>query len=219
MAYVDQSGLMWPEPGDRLTVEHRLRPHDYGALIGGHPEILVWHLTGNRIPEDCADSVCDGTEGMGKRVADEKARYYAHAYLGRDGKLVQVVPFTRAAIHVAGHFDGHQTNRIANGIEVTNFGYAHADDGDFPGGKPIDPDREDARPHGRLTWQMLTIEQNSAILEIAEGWMLWAQRPVVDCLRGHHDMDPDSSHIDPGPELRAFLDGPVRAHLERVTAE
>lgn len=214
MAYIDEDGWLWTDAGDVLQVEHRPRPHDYGPLIGGHPEILVWHLTGNRIPAGCESSSCDGTDGMTTRIATEKARYYAHAMLGRDGKLVQNIPFVRAAIHVAGQWDGHETNRIANGIEVTNLAYAHADDGDFPGGKPIDPEREDMRPHGKLTWQMLTFEQNTAIIELAEAWFLWAKRPVADCLRGHHDVDTDSSHIDPGPELRAFLDGPVKAHLE-----
>lgn len=217
MAYIDHNGLFWSEPGDVLSVEHELRPHDYGALIGGHPEILVWHLTGNRIPEGCEAASCDGTDGMVDRIEAEAARYYAHAYLGRGGEFNQVVPFTHAAIHVAGKWKGSEVNRISTGIEVTNLGYAHADDGDAPGFK-VDPARADLRPHGKLTWQMLTTAQNSAIIEIAEAWMLWSQRPVEDCLRGHHDVDLDSSHIDPGPELRAFLDGPVKAHLERVAA-
>ncbi|HEY6009208.1 MAG TPA: N-acetylmuramoyl-L-alanine amidase, partial [Geobacteraceae bacterium] len=214
MAYVDDSGLLWAEPGDRLRVEHKLRAHDYGPLVGGRPEWLIWHLTGNRIPEGCAASSCDGTDGMAGRVASGSAKYYAHAYLGRDGTLVQVVPFIHAAIHVAGSFQGKVVNRTSNGIEVTNWAYAHADDGDAPGFK-IDPDRPDALPLGRLTWQMLSIAQNTAIPEIAEAWMKWTGRPVEDCIRGHHDVDTDSSHVDPGPILRPYLDGPVRAHLER----
>jgi hypothetical protein len=215
VAYIDEDGWLWPEPGDVLTVEHKPRPHDYGVIVGV-AEWLVWHLSGNRIPEGCESSSCDGTDGMTKRIAEETARYYANGMLGRDGKFVQSVPFTHAAIHVAGSFKGKVINRVSNGIEVNNFGYAHADDGDFPGGRPIDPDREDARPHGNLTWEMLTFKQNTAIIEIADAWKRKTGRPVEDCLRGHHDIAPDSSHIDPGPELRDFLDGPVRAHLETI---
>jgi hypothetical protein len=216
MAYIDDRGLLWADPGDCLSVTHLLRGSDFGPLVtaDGKPDIHVYHLTGNRIPFRADTAETDGTAGMSKRVANGTARYYAHGYLGRDGHLFQVVPFLRSAIHVAGRWRGRETNRISTGLEVTNAGHCKTN-GQAPG-FVVDPNREDYRAHGALLWQMLTLAQNSAILEYAEAWFKWTRANVDDCLRGHHDVDTDSSHIDPGPELRAFLDGPVKAHLERV---
>lgn len=216
MAHFDERGLLWSDDGDVVQVSHLLRGSDYGPIStpDARPQILVWHLTGNRIPAGADDSDHDGTAGMAKRVAAGTARYYAHGYLGRDGRLFQVLPMVRSALHVAGSWLGHETNRIASGIEVTNAGYCHLN-GRAPGFQ-VDPKRQDYRAHGSMLWHMLTLAQNSAILEIAEAWKLWTGAEVDDCLRGHHDVDTGSSHIDPGPELRAYLDGPVRAHLERV---
>lgn len=214
MAHVDERGLIWSDEGDVLRVEHALRSSDYGAITtaDGRPDLLVWHITGNDIPSGCDDSAHDGTKGMAGRIAAGTARYYAHAYLGREGRLYQVVPFLRSAIHVAGRWAGRETNRISTGIEVTNFGYCHTD-GKAPG-FVIKLPREDARLHGTLYWQMLTAAQNTAVMELAAAWRDWTGADVADCIRGHHDVDTDSSHIDPGPELRAWLDGAVRAHLE-----
>jgi len=214
MARIDDNGLIFSEPGDIVKVEQRLRVANYGALIEAKPEILIHHLTGNRIPFGANDSAHDGTQSMVGRIFAGAAKFYASAYLGRDGVLWQVVPFVRAAIHVAGKWNGKEVNRISNGIEVTNTGYAHLD-GKAPG-FTIDPTREDFRQHGNLIWHMLTEPQNSAIIEIADAWRRWTGAAVEDCLRGHHDVDTDSSHIDPGPELRALLDGPVKAHLEAM---
>lgn len=214
MAYIDDRGLLWTEPGDSLYVTHLLRGGDYGpiATADGKPDVLAWHLTGNRIPAGADTAAMDGTAGMAKRIADGKARYYAHVYLGRDGHAFQVVPFLRSAIHVAGRWNGKETNRISNGVEVTNAGYCHPN-GKAPG-FTVNLPREDYRSHGALMWQMLTFAQNTAVLELAAAWHKWTKADVDDCIRGHHDLDTSSSHIDPGPELRAFLDGPVRARLE-----
>ena len=213
MAYIDAEGLFWPEPGDILKVEHRLRKSSYAEIEGGKPSILVFHLTGNHIPLGCDTSASDGTKGMAGRVSAGTAKYYAHGYLGRDGWLWQTVPLTRAAIHVAGRWEGRETNRIATGIEVTNLGYVNAATGQGPGFK-VTPSRADLREHGSQAWHILSEPQNSAIIELAAAWRAWSGARVVDCLRGHQDVDPGSTHMDPGPELRAFLDGPVRSHLE-----
>ena len=216
MAHIDDRGLLWPDQGDSLFVTHLLRGSDFGPLVtnDGKPDILIWHLTGNRIPHGADTAAMDGTAGMAKRIANGTARYYAHVYLGRDGHAFQVVPFLRSAIHVAGRWQGRETNRISSGVEVTNAGYC-TPQGKAPG-FTVDPTRDDYRSHGLQLWQMLTIQQNTAVIEIAEAWRKWTGAEVADCIRGHHDVDTASSHIDPGPELRAFLDGPVKAHLERV---
>jgi len=215
MARIDDNGLLFSEPGDVLKVEHRLRVSNFGALLDPKPAILVWHLTGNSIPHGADDSAHDGTQGMALRIFEGTARYYAHGYLGRDGVLWQVVPFTRAAIHVAGNWKGREVNRLSNGIEVTNAGWAHLD-GKAPGFE-VDPSRDDYRQHGCLLWQMLTAAQNTAVLELAEAWRLWTGAAVDDCLRGHHDVDTDSTHSDPGPDFRSLLLGPVKTHLEAMT--
>lgn len=213
MAYIDEDGLVQPEPGDVLKVTHLLREHDYGELLGGRPQLLVWHLTGNYLPLGANTAERDGTAGMAQRIAAGTARYYAHGYLGRDGVLHQVVPFTRAAIHVSGKWQGQEINRLSTGIEVTNLGYVRPS-GQMPGGHHVDLTRDDLRTHGKLAWQALTAYQLSAILELAVAWRRWTHAAVEDCLRGHADVNPGDGHADPGPELRAFLDGPVRAKLE-----
>jgi hypothetical protein len=216
MARIDDNGLLFSEPGDVLKVEHSLRPHDYGALETDDclPLLLAFHLTGNLIPFGSNDADHDGTRGMAGRIAAGTAKYYAHLYLGRDAHAFQVVPFTRCAIHIAGKYEGKEINKIASGIEVANLGYARPN-GQAPG-FAVDPTREDLVQNGPHLWQMLTEQQNSAILELTEAWRRWTRRPVADCIRGHHDLDPDSSHVDPGPLLRAFLDGPVKTHLEGI---
>lgn len=210
MAHIDETGLLWENEGDVLRVTHLLRVQDYGPLLTPRPLILVWHLTGNRIPEGANAASTDGTNSMASRVADGTARYYAHLYLGRDGAAVQTTNLLRSAIHVAGRWQGYETNRISTGIEVTNAGYTKLD-------QP-ESSRRDYRVHGRLAWQMLTAEQQTAMLELAEAWQVWAGAAPEDCIRGHHDVDPNSSHVDPGPEEGAFLRGPVLARLQRRLA-
>jgi hypothetical protein len=214
VAHFDDAGLLWDEPGDFLKVEHLIRKKDYGDLLtaDGLPDILAWHLSGNNIPLGCNTSSKDGTRGMAGRVASGAAKYYGSLYLGRDAWAAQVVPFRRCAIAIAGRYQGREVNRIANHIEVTNLGWTKLD-GKGPG-FTIDPDREDMRESSGHLWQMLTLVQNSAVLEIGEAWRRWTKRAVDDCLRGHHDLDPDSTHSDPGPDFRPFLLGPLRAHLE-----
>jgi hypothetical protein len=95
------------------------------------------------------------------------------------------------------------------------MGYVNATTGQGPGFK-TDPNRADLRRHNGQCWQMLTEPQLSGFLEFVEAWKAWSGAKVVDCLRGHHDVDTGSTHLDPGPELRSFLDGPVRAHLEAM---
>lgn len=216
MARIDQSGLMWPDDGDVLQVVHHVRMRDYGRLQtpNGMPSMLVWHLTGNVMPAGCDASSCDGSQSMDGRIASGTARFYAHGLLGRDGVFWQQIPFVRSAIAVSGRLNGVEINHLANHVEVVNVGYAHADDGDVPGGAHIDPTREDFRRHNRLVWQMLTAQQLSAILEMAPAWMAWSGNNPEDCIRGHVDVNPQDGHVDPGPELRAFLDGPVLAKLE-----
>jgi hypothetical protein len=79
MAYIDDKGLVYSEPGDILKVEHRLRASAYGDIEGGKPLILVSHLTGNHIPYGANSSAQDGTKGMAGRVAAGTAKYYAVA--------------------------------------------------------------------------------------------------------------------------------------------
>lgn len=216
MPRIDETGLVWSEPGDVWQWVHRIRPHDYGPILTERPLGCVWHLTGNRIAETCEASSCDGTEGMSGRAADGTARYYPNGYVGRDGHAIQVVPFTRCAIHVAGKFMGHETNRVTNGLEITNVAYARLD-GHAPGFE-IDPERHDFRQHGRMLWQMLTAQQLSGMLEFAPVWQEWSGARPEDCVLGHHDVDTDSSHVDPGPEEGDFLRGPVLAKIYATVA-
>lgn len=215
MAEIDADGLLQPQPGDILRVKFCLRQSDYGALESDRPMILVWHLTGGVIPFGANTADRDGTAGMAERIEAGKSKFYAHAYLSRDGTLYQVVPFNRAAIHVSGKWQGTETNRCSTGIEVTNLGYVRPT-GQMPGGHPVNLERADLRRHGMLWWQMLTTAQNSAILEIAEAWRRWTGAAVEDCIRGHADVRPEDHHADPGAELRPYLDSVVRAHLEAM---
>lgn len=217
MAWIDEDGLLQPHSGDVLGVHFDLRERDYGPLLTptGKPLILVWHLTGNYRPETCDDGLSDGSEGMATRI-ENGARYYAHAILDCAGVFHQAVHFNRSAIAVSGSWKGHEVNRIANHVEVTNLGYVRPN-GKMPGGHPVDLERDDLRSHGRLAWEMLTPKQQSAILEFAEAWHLWSEVPIADCLRGHCDVNPSDGHADPGDELRPFLDTAVRAHLEALT--
>lgn len=45
MAYFDDAGLLWDEPGDFLKVTHLLRKNDYGPMLTADelPDILAWH--------------------------------------------------------------------------------------------------------------------------------------------------------------------------------
>lgn len=216
MAQIDSYGLLSHDAGDVLRVDYKLRESDYGPLQTpeGLPLELIWHLTGNWIPEECESGTCDGAEGMAKRIASGQARYYGHGLLDRGGVFHQNVRFDRSAIAVSGSLNGVQINHLATHIEVVNFGYANKL-GVIPGGAKIDPERDDARQHGSQYWQMLTVEQNCAIVEIALAWRDWAMVPVSDCLRGHVDVRPQDGHVDPGPELRAYLDTVVRSKLEQ----
>jgi hypothetical protein len=220
MGWIDEDGLLQPHTGDILRVHYDLRPDDYGPLKtdSGLPAILIWHLTGAYMPPTAHDSVHDGSEGMAQRIAEQRARYYAHGILSTDGVFHQNVHLNRSAIAVSGSWQGRETNRIATHVEVCNLGYVRAT-GEMPGGHKVDLDRDDLRQHGHLMWDVLTPQQASAIIELADAWRQWTLAAVDDCLRGHQDVNPADGHADPGPELRQYLDTVVRAHLEAMTLE
>ena len=172
------------------------------------PEYLVLHCTTGFTVEDGVRSLIDPREDR------PDLRVSAHLVIGREGRVVQLVPFNKCAWHCGPSlWNGIKgLNSRAIGIELVNAGNVERDGlGQWVKRGRIIPADDvvelqhplDYHVHG---WQKYPLEQVAATLEVAQ--LLFSTYGLTDVL-GHDDINPQDRR-DPGP---AF---PVQAFHARL---
>jgi N-acetylmuramoyl-L-alanine amidase len=191
---------------------HRLADDDGNAFRwhpspnhGGklEPEYLVIHYTAGR-------SLEESVGWLGRKVSKASA----HVVIGRDGTIVQQVPFDRVAWHAgASAWDGRVgLNRWSIGIELDNAGRLtrHGSLWRAWFGGTYDPDDvlEATHKHESQSagWHVYTPEQLDATLELATTLV---ERYGLRDIIGHDDISPGRKS-DPGP---AFPMASFRARI------
>ncbi len=147
-------------------------------------------------------------------LKNPQAKASAHVVIGRDGKVVQMVPFNRVAWHAGkSSWAGLQgLNQFSIGIELDNWGILKRS-GDrwiswlnkaVDAKDVIEATHKNGSPSGG--WQTYTAVQLEKAIEV--GLALNAKYHFVDVL-GHEDISPGRKS-DPGP---AFPVGAVRSRI------
>jgi N-acetylmuramoyl-L-alanine amidase len=174
---------------DGQPIEFRASPNHGRKMT---PEFLVMHYTAGA-----------GFDSSADWMTRPEARASAHLLIGREGRILQLVPFDTVAWHAgASSWEGRQgLNHFSIGIELDNAGRLTRQ-GDhwraWFGGQFRDDDvlvathRHEAQPSG---WHTFPPVQLEAALECAT--LLVRKYGLLDVL-GHDDISPGRK-ADPGP--------------------
>lgn len=172
------------------AVSFRKSPNQSGGLS---PLYLILHFT--------AGTTLDGAVSW---FLKPEARASAHLVIGRDGAVVQMVPFNRRAWHAGkstwGNLDG--LNPYSIGIELVNAGKLRKRaDGQWVNWAnhviPADEVSTATHRHEKIEagWHEYTEAQMEALRKVAV--LLNASYRFTDVL-GHEDVSPGRK-VDPGP--------------------
>jgi N-acetylmuramoyl-L-alanine amidase len=205
-------------------IQHRLYLNDVtpcrfvaspnlGGLLSA--ELLVIHNTEGQ-------SVEGAVATLTKRTAIPGARKSAHLVIGRDGSVVQLVPFDRIAWHAGrSAWQGRpDVNTFSIGIELDNAGplskvgaaWRAPFKRDYPEQDVLVAIHSGDPKHIQKGWHKHSKEQREALLEV--GHLLVATYPIRDVV-GHDDISPGRKW-DPGP---AFGMAEFRAELFSIAAQ
>jgi N-acetylmuramoyl-L-alanine amidase len=198
--------------------EFRLSPNRGAPFAPPAPDTIVIHFTAG-----------GSLESSVQTLSDETSKASAHVVVGRDGKIVQLVPFDTVAWHAGvSSFQGRTGfNRFSIGIEIDNAGrLTQTASGGFMTWfmKPIDKADAVQAVHRSETvatwWHAYTEVQIAKTFELCT---LLIRAYNITSIVGHEEIAP-SRKTDPGPafpldRLRDRLLGTRRdeigsAHLE-----
>ena len=214
------------ERGAMLRVDHHQIVGDNATQtpspnVGGrferpNPDTIIIHFTDGHTLEAAVDTLCD----VQKEVS-------AHLVVGRDGALVQLLPFDQIAWHAGQSSWGDRTqfNQYALGIEVQNAGRLQLKNGRFVSSLGYEypryevcqaVHRNQVSPsywHTYSTVQLAVVERACRTLVETYG---------IRHILGHEEIAPQRK-IDPGPafpldRLRHELLYRVAPSLEPATA-
>ncbi len=180
---------------------HRLGNDDGSAVryeasrnVGGAltPEYLVIHYTAG-----------SSLEGAVRTLTARGTRVSAHLVIGRDGTVVQLVPFNRVAWHAGrSRWEGRTgLNHYAIGIELDNVGWLSRQGNRWTSwfGRAYDEAEVivAAHPHEGIErgWQTFPEAQITAVRDVAT--VLVDHYKLLDVI-GHQDIAPGRK-LDPGP--------------------
>ncbi|MEW5926164.1 MAG: N-acetylmuramoyl-L-alanine amidase [Gemmatimonadota bacterium] len=160
------------------------------------PRVLVVHFTANGSMEQAV-----------RWFSGAEARNSAHVIIGRDGAVVQMIPFDYASWHAGqGRWKDAvvNLNRHSLGIDFVNWGQLQRRDGGWvaPDGRRI-PDSEvevrvDPRTGRQVGWQKFTEPQIRSAVRVAAA--LARTYPSIEAIVGHSELAvPQGRKIDPGP--------------------
>lgn len=180
-------------------VEYIESPNTNGKTQPISPSYLIIHYT--------ADSSIDGAISWFK---DPQAEASAHLVIGRDGRIVQMVPFNQKAWHAGeSKWKGiTRLNKCSIGIELVNAGMLVKKQGVFVNwaGHVIPSDEVIEATHKNGTpafWHEYTQPQIDAAIAVSKA--LIPAYSILEIL-GHDDIAPERK-TDPGPAfpMTAFL--------------
>jgi N-acetylmuramoyl-L-alanine amidase len=203
---VDESGWLATEEGDPELVQIPSARHS--ALAVPAPVAMVWHSTDTlALPEKLAQRIA------AMPAKDQRAASW-HVLIGRDGRILQSVPFLRAAWHVGvkGTIAGikfSSVNRVTVGVELDNGGRLErtkdglcyvwpfrAKDGKRDDRLRLDSNR--AIQVSKEWWDGFTAEQERSATELVRSLVAAYAWTRELCSYGHVHFDPDRKR-DPGP--------------------
>ena len=180
--------LLLAEAGDNITIE---KSPNQSSLVS--PIYLIMHYTAGA-----------SLDGAVKWFKNPEAKASAHLVIGRDGQIVQMVPFNKKAWHAGKSSWGNleHMNQYSIGIELVNAGRLHRrSDGKWVNwANNIIPDEEvtEAIHKSESTvsgWHEYTEAQINAAIKVAS--LLNSIYQFTDVL-GHEDVSPGRKS-DPGP--------------------
>lgn len=175
------------------SVSFKASPNRGGQFATNLPDTLVIHYTAGSSLGSSVATLCDPT-----------SKASAHLVVGRDGTVVQLVPFNEIAWHAGASTLGSRVglNKYSIGIEMDNAGrLTPTASGDF------------------LTWFGKRIQKKDAIQgvhrneEVSTWWHIYTQAQIdcvfdlckllartypLSCVVGHEEISPRRK-FDPGP--------------------
>ena len=170
-------------------VRHLVCAKNTRKLVG--PDMIVLHYT-----------AAAGSEAAAIYLTRPDVSASAHLVIGREGKIIQLVPFDTEAWHAGRSWYAGRSglNRYSIGIELDNLGLLRLREGLFVAecGRIVAP--EEVYTHdsnGKLTyWHRYTRVQVQALMKVCEA--LEEYYPIKDVV-GHSAIT--TRKIDPGPAL------------------
>jgi N-acetylmuramoyl-L-alanine amidase len=218
MGWIEQE---WIEVGkfDPVIIDHRL------ADVGGALARLETPAQGNydlrnRIKEHkyLVMHITGGTnmQGVVNYFKNPSSGVSAHLVIGRDGRIVQILPFDHIAFHCGfSYWEGDENlNRYSIGIEVDNAGYLSGGPGNWSfKGVPIPDSHVREATHWKQVnprgWETFPDIQLETAFKIAEA--LCRHYGIKEII-GHDEINL-VNRLDPGPIF------PLQALRDRVFPE
>lgn len=168
-------------------------PNKGGKFAAGMPDAIIIHFTGG-----------SSAESSVSWLQNPQSSASAHVVIGRDGSIVQLVPFDTIAWHAGRSSYGGRSgyNQFSIGIELDNPGrLTRTEGGDYVAsfGRRYPPDQVIAAVHRNEQresfWLTYSEDQINATFELCS--VLATQYPIREIL-GHEEIAPGRK-IDPGP--------------------
>lgn len=180
----------------RFLAGPRLRYYEspnQGDTFASPPDMILLHYTASGTTDGAIATLCD------PRRDDPSKRVSAHAVIGRDGQVVQLVPLDTVAWHAGtSTWQGRtNVNSRALGIELVNWGplTPRVDGWESWTGRPVPEDERTLYYHSGILWHAYAEPQIAAVIELVR--VLAAALPIR-WLLGHEQVAPGRKH-DPGP--------------------
>ncbi len=174
-------------------VKHKASKKNTEKFVAGQPDTIIIHYTAGRDAESSATY-----------LARDDVKASAHIVIGRDGDIIQLVPFDTVAWHAGkSSYDGRiGYNRYSIGIELDNAGILEQTGDGFISwfGKQY-PANEVIRAihHNESVercWHTFTEKQIDAVTQLCE--ILIARYNTITQILGHDEISPGRKQ-DPGP--------------------
>ncbi len=167
-------------------------PNHSGTFAEGQPDSIIIHYTAGRSGESSANYMCK-----------PEAKASAHLVVGRDEKIIQLVPFDTIAWHAGrSSYDGRKGfNNYSIGIEIDNAGRLTQGGDKFVSwfGKTYEADEVVEAVHRNENtpsfWHRYSEWQISAVEEICSALV---QEYGIKMILGHEEIAPRRKS-DPGP--------------------
>jgi N-acetylmuramoyl-L-alanine amidase len=187
---------------------------NYNTRPGSNqPKYLIMHFTTGTEMRQTINTFQNPSEGVS-----------THLLIGRDGRVIQFVPFDHAANHCGFSYweDQSRLNNCTIGIELDNAGYLSlSEDGQnwVRKGKVIPPDQEEEARHikdySSRHWEIFPRQQLDAAFAIAKA--LVKKYKLVDILG--HDQVNVKFRKDPGPLFEEHIQALRSELFDRPDAE
>ena len=173
--------------------EHLVCAKNTRKLSG--PDMIILHYTAGVNAQSSA-----------RFLARPEVKASAHLVIGRQGEIIQLVPFDVEAWHAGRSFYAGRANlnRYSIGIELDNLGRLEWTAGRFVAecGKEVEAGQVFVDDSGEIAtfWHQYTEQQKRVLREVCD--LLKAHYPIRYIV-GHSDVT--NRKQDPGPELYGFM--------------